>query len=245
MQTTTQELYDRFALAADMHDNFVTPLQFAYMATQENLALALFLAKLGWTQNVKTQTITVTGAEAGAFPLTEDPLAIVAVHQVRSNVVRPVHWENYVDFMRQIPGATVSVGDPESFRAFYDADNDRTVLNFYPEPPAGTVLLVSYIPEPKKLTLDASPSAGFANSVSYPMGWEEWIVLGVAEQALDKEESDVSSILRRKAKLEQAIEGHIHDRMLAEHPTIRNLDAEHRGWKDKVVYPPVTRWWFR
>lgn len=236
----------RAAAAADVHDNFVTSAQWMLWATQEHWSLHLFALRHGWTANVKTTTLTVTGSEAGAFPLTGiSPLAIAAVHQVRANAVRPVHLNNAVDFLRQLPGATVATGDPDEYRVIWDADNDRLSLGFYPEPTAGTQFLVSYVPEPKRLTLDTIPASGYANTVSYPMGWDERIVLGLALRACDKEESDPTAIERRLQRTEGEIEAAIYDRVLAEHATVRNVDADRRGWSTQLTLPAPVSWWYR
>lgn len=242
--TTTQELYDRVAAAADMPDSFVTPAQFSYWATQENLALATFIARSGWTQDIRTQTIVVNGTENNAYPLTVPPLAIVAIHQVRDRRVRPIHVNNAIDFLREVPGTPITTGNPTEYRALWDQLNDRVVLNFYPQPSTGMVLLVSYIPEPSKLSLTAGDPPDSATFVSYPMGWEERIVLGVARRALAKEESDETSILKQIAETERYIEECVFDRVLSENPTIRNLDADRRGWRDKVLYPPPAMYWW-
>ncbi len=221
-----------------MHDTFVTPPESMYWASQENLALTLFLARSGWTQNVATVTITVDGTEDGAFELETAPLAIVAVHQLKSGSYRPISYNNYVDFMRQPPGGTRATGDPNEWRVLWDQANDTHNLNFYPEPPSGTVLVVSYIPEPDRLTLDDTPATGYANSVNYPMGWEERIVLGMARRALSKEESDTSDIRAQIAECDQRIEEACWNRVLAESPTVRNSQKPQR------TFPPPTQWVF-
>ncbi len=223
-----------------MHDQFVTPAQFCHWATQELLALTLFAARLGWSQNVQTTTLTVAGTEAGSFPLTVSPLCLVSVHQVRNGQVREIRYNNVVDFLRQTPGSTAT-GDPQEFRVLWDQDNDRLKLGFYPEPTVGSSILVSYIPEPKRLTFDASPSTGYANSISLPMGWHERVVLGVARRALIKEESDVTDISRMIADCDGMVEQMCWDRVIAQHPTVRNLSS-YTGWASGVSYPPSTQW---
>lgn len=243
MNITTRELYNRAAAAADMHDGFVTPAQAMYWASQENLALALFLARSGWTQNVLTETITVDGTEDGEFELTADPLAIVCIHQSKSNGYRLLRHNNYVDFLRQAPGSSLTTGDPVEWIARHDQEEDAYVLNFYPEPPSGTVLIVSYVPEPERLTLSENPTTGYTNSVNYPMGWEERVVLGMARKALAKEESDTRDILDQIAECDARISSACWDFALAESPTIRNVDKA-TSWGRTISYPPSTQWVF-
>lgn len=244
MQITTRELVDAAAAAADMTDNYITPAQWMRFASQEHLTLALLLARSGWTQNVLSTTITVAGTEAGVYNLTVTPLALVAVHIVRSGRVREVHFNNAIDFLRQSPGTSGVHGDPTEYRVLWDQANDRLSLGFYPEPSTGTTLSVSYIPEPLRLTLDASPASGYANSVKYPMGWEERIWLGMARRALAKEDTDTTEIRRLIAECESGIEEAVFDRVLGSSPTVRNLDLSRRGWDKTVAYPAPSNWWF-
>src|SRR5689334_2763239 len=103
-----------------MHDGFVTPAQAMYWASQENLNLALFLARSGWIQNVLTTTLTVDGTEDGVFDLDVSPLAIVAVHHVRSDAYRQLKHNNAIDFLRQTPGSSVVTGDPTEYRVTWN-----------------------------------------------------------------------------------------------------------------------------
>jgi hypothetical protein len=219
-----------------------------YWATKENLALSIFLARSGWTQNVKTTTITVSGSEAGAFSLSVNPLAIVAVHQVGTqNRVRRLKYNNAVDFLHQLPGSSASKGDPKEFRVLWDQDNDSYTLNFFPEPTTGTQFVVSYIPHPLKLTLDnpVSDPTVYANQVIYPLGFEERVVLGMALSASAKENDGDPSpgILAQIKDCQSYIEEAVWDRVFAG-ASVRNVDREERGWMSTLIYPPVIEWWF-
>jgi hypothetical protein len=226
-----------------MHDGPFTPTQWCYWATQENIALSTFLAHSGWTQNVKTATITVDGTEAGAFELAVSPLAIVAVHQVGTDGrVRRVRYNNAVDFMHQTVAATSSKGDPSEFRVLWDQDNDGYTINFYPQPPSGTVFLVSYIPHPLKLVVGTA-GTGEANSVTYPLGFEEWIVLKLGIRAKKTEESDPTDLVNEFRELQQRVEQSVSD-FVFNGATIRNVDSVERGWSRNMTYPPSTEWWF-
>lgn len=232
--------------AADMHDCPVTPTQSGYWLTQDNLSLAIFLARAGWTTNMKTQTITVAGTESGRFELATTPLAIVAVHQVASDGrVRRLTQSDSVNFLRQQVGGTAVKGDPKEFRAIWDQDDDSLVLNFYPQPNTGTQILVSYIPHPLKLTLSdpVSDPDTEANSVTYPLGFEEWIVLKWGIRALDKEESDSRALKDQFADCQRYIEEAVWDRVFS-NAAVRNVDGDERGWSSKVIYPPSAEWWF-
>ncbi len=246
MITSTSDLVKRAMAAADMHDSPVTPAQWMYWGTQENLSLSIFLARAGWVQNVKTTTITVTGAEAGVFNLTVNPLAIVAVHQVGTDSrVRRLKCNNAVDFLRQLPSSSTTNGDPREFRVLWDQDNDRYSLNFYPAPLTGTQFLVSYIPHPLQLTLDdpVSDPTTQANAVTYPLGFEERVVLGMAKRAVAREESDTTEMARQISECQGYIEEAVWDRVFAA-ASVRNVDKDERGWTANLLYPPSTEWWF-
>lgn len=62
-------------------------------------------------------------------------------------------------------------------------------LNLLPVPPNGTVINITYAPE-------ATPLALTTDTVTFPNGWEKYIVAYAAKQMLDKEESDTSSLAR-------------------------------------------------
>lgn len=245
MLTTTQELVASAAALADVRDNFVTPNQWMVWATRGNWSLTHFAARHGWTQNAKTLTVTVTGSEAGAFPLSGiSPLTIIAVHQVRDSRTRLLDLNNLVDFLRQSPGATLAKGDPTEYRVLRDDDNDRFVLGFYPEPDAGSVFLVTYVPEPPRLTLDAIPATGYANSISHPMGWDEYVSLYMAKRALIKEESDTGAVDAEFSRAQGEIEETVWNRVASESPTVRNVDGNRRGWDSELILPPPARWFW-
>lgn len=349
MIVTTTELVSRASAAADMRDNFVTPTQWMYWATQERLSLDLFLARSGWPLPISTSTITVTGSENGSYSLapTDQPgvMAIVAVHQVKDQRTRLLKHQNVVDFLSRTPGYT---GSPRGNALFYRiswSGHDLT-LNFYPEPAAGETYLVTYIAQPTKLSLsdegvyattnvtqssttkavlqarasgtdgngitvtynlgftpmnitegvssveidietgvstwedfydlingsstllsvatetgtglisgtaitssataggESALSLGYATSVSYPMGWEERIVLGMARRALIKEESDTRAIDSEIALWESRIEEACWGRVLADTPSVRNSDQLIYGWRDRHEIPPYGYWIF-
>ncbi len=241
---TTADLVSRASAASDMRDNFVTPTQWMYWATQERLALDLFLARSGWPLPFTTQAITVTGSEGGAYNVAPSTgvMAIVAVHQTKDQRTRLLKHQNVVDFLTRTPGYS---GSPTGNALYYRASwsGDTLVLGLYPEPTAGETYLVTYIPHPAKLVL-SSPGTNEATSVAYPMGWEERIVLGMARRALIKEESSTSSIDSEIALWESRIEEAAWGRVLADTPSVRNSDQLIYGWKDKYELPPYGFWVF-
>ncbi len=233
-----------------MHDGFISPVQWYYWMNKENYALALFIARAGWVENIQTLTITPTGTENGKFILNlpNIPLAIVAIHEVGTNLqgVRLLKNSNAVEFLRQLPGSTVNpFGHSKEYRVIWDQDNDQYFINFFPEPSLSTQYMVSYIPAPKKLVQTVNDATKEALSVTYPLGWEERVVLGMAREALDKEESDTVRIEKKLKDMESRIEEFCWSRILSAVPTIRNSDQDERGWSDKGIYPPVLQYfWF-
>lgn len=241
--TTVTELVDRAKAVSDMRDNFVTPPQWLYWATQERLALDLFIARAGWAQKMTTLDIVVTGSEAGSYPVnpTGGVMAILCVHQVDSNGrTRLLMSQDYPSFLKRAPGYT---GSPSGNANYYHLswNADSLTLNMYPEPKAGETYRVVYLPHPKKLVL-SSPGAWEETSVSYPMGWEERIVLGMARRALMKEESDTRAVDQEIALWDSRIEEACWNRILSEAPTVRNTDMLHYGWTDRFSLPPVSYW---
>src|SRR5512139_1488436 len=105
---TVQQLIDRAAAIADMHDSFVTPAQWLAWYNTEARALELFIARSGWVINLASSvdagasyTATITGA----------PLAILGVYEVRDGRYRPLKFQNQVDFTRKNVAAATDTGD--------------------------------------------------------------------------------------------------------------------------------------
>lgn len=240
---TTAELVERAKAAADMHDAFVTLKQWMYWASQERMALDLFLARSGWTQDFEAYSYTVTGSEAGSFVIPVDLMAIVAVHEVTSNYqVRRLKLRDPATFLHNLPGSSITQGHSIEYRV--KRVGDRVTLSLYPEPLAGEQYLITYVPHSLRLTLDAVPAAGYANTVAYPMGWEERIVLGMARRAMDKEESDSTAIQRQMVEMNSNIEALCWDRVSGDGPSVINRDMDTYGWTDRISYPQPINWWW-
>lgn len=72
-------------------------------------------------------------------------------------------------------------------------------INFLPTPPNGTQFAITYAPE-------VTPLAVGADTVTFPNGWEKYIVAYAAKQMLDKEESDTSTLARLLMQWDQELE---------------------------------------
>jgi hypothetical protein len=236
--TTVTDLIDRAKAVSDMRDNFVTPTQWVTWASQERLALDLFLARSGWTLPFSEFNITITGLEGGAYSVnpTGGIMALVCVLQYDSSGrVRPLEHENAVDFIR----SSRTGGHAAYYRTSWSGDN--ITLNMWPTPAAGETYKVVYIPHPKKLAISA-PGTWEEISVAYPMGWEERIVLGMARRALIKEESSTSAVDQEIGLWDSRIEEACWSRVLSSSPSVRNIDQVHYAWTDRYSYPPFGLW---
>lgn len=240
---TTLVLIDRAKATADSRDNFVTPTQWMYWCNQERQSLDLFIARSGWTQNVTVATIDLTAGSAttGLYPLVTvatPSLAIMALVGIwekdSSGHVRALKQLDAVSFMRQAPGATLSQNHARYYTLTWSVD--KLIAQFYPAIGTGESYIMAYIPAAATMTL--------SDSVSYPMGWEERIVLGMARRALMKEESETRAVDEEIRLWEGRIEEACWSRVLAESPTVRNMDASQYGWGTKVIFPSPTMWWW-
>lgn len=238
---TTSVLVARAKAIADMHDNFVTPAEWMYWATQERLSLDYLMARSGWIQNVTEVTVTATGA--GDYSLSSIPMAVLCVHESSSQGLRRLRYNNTVDFKRQVTGGTVVTGAAAEYSLRLDLTSGGLMkINFFPEPSSGSYV-VSIVPSKNPLALAAA--SGYDTSVIYPMGWEERIVLGMARRALVKEESDTQAISNMITDINAEVERAVWNMVTSEAPTIRNSDVQAYGWDRDLFYPPVGQWrWF-
>lgn len=240
--TTVTKLIARAKATSDMRDNFVTPTQWEDWATQERMSLDLFLSRSGWTLPLADFNITVTGSEAGVFTVNPSGgvMVVVCVYQYDSTGrIRMLRHQDSIGFLHQAPGGSVgNAGHSASYRFNWTGDN--LSMNMFPEPSAGETYRVVYIAHPKALALTAG--TWIETSVSYPMGWEERIVLGMARRALMKEESDTKAVDQEIGVWDQRIEEACWSRTLASSPSVRNVDQMQYGWADRYSIPPYTEW---
>lgn len=239
---TTSVLVTRAKVIADMHDNFVTPAEWMYWATQERLSLDYLMARSGWVHNATQVSITATGSGDYSVGSTV-PLAVLCVHESSTQGFRRLRYNNTVDFKRQAVGGTVVNGAAVEYSLKLDLSTTGVLkINFFPEPTSGTYV-VTVIAANNPLALTAA--TGYDTSVVYPQGWEERIVLGMARRALVKEESETSALSAMIKDIEDQVERAVWNMVTSEAPTVRNGDVQNYGWDRDIYYPPSVQWrWF-
>jgi hypothetical protein len=176
---TVQSLIDRAVAAADMHDNFVTEAQWLQWANQYHKELSVMVAQMGVPYFQYDETISVDGS---LEYLIAEPLAIVAVYRPRSD--GSYYKLTPMDSIQQLTGAAVY---SEPTRFYFRRNATTIALQFHPRPTSG-YCIARCITYPKNLVLTA-PGGDDSDTVNYPLGWEQFIVLKMAIAALAKEET--------------------------------------------------------
>lgn len=256
---TTQELMERAQAAADMHDGFVTPTQWMHWATQENYALEVLLARSGYVLREDVRTFVATGARSYQVPVdnTQYPgaLAIIAVYRVLpGGSLRRLSARDPLGRARQplsaIAGFPTTNGDATEWyaRSAQGGGGANVEIFLYPVPTSGTYQ-VYFIPHPPKLVLSGAVAGVSSVTVSYPLGWDERVVLGMARRARQREETDTTQIERALNRTESDIEAAVWSRQLANSPAVRNVDGVERGWGPgesgrEAGWPPLSDWYF-
>jgi hypothetical protein len=233
---TAEVLIDRAKAAADINGNFVTETQWIRWLNVERAWLEHFLLRAGYVPRETSVDITITAAGT-EYPIT-DPIVILGVYEKQGD--DRFRWISAGDHLQGPAGrssATVAGGDrndASSYRVIQSA-NGQISLQFYPFPSAGKVYRVFYVAEPTAIT-------SIANTVNYPGGIEERIVLGMARRALAKEESGTGEISRQLAECEREVERFCWDRITAGPQQVRNVDKQVRGWVSEPQIPTRERW---
>lgn len=181
MAFTVQTLIDRARVEADMTDkSFISDAQALEWTNVLLPQLDLKVARSGYVLTPTRTTTTVTGADAYNFPA---PLCIVTVHWICSDGktllrLRPAHAGTSYPVLATRPTTSRA---PESWYAETKADGTMD-LRFAPNPTGGSFIMTT-IPLRGTLTL--------TDTVVYPAGVEEWLVISLARRMLMKEEGDV------------------------------------------------------
>lgn len=229
-----QDLVNRAAALADIHDNFVRPEQWLSWYNVERQALQLFMARHGSAmQDLAFQTVVAPDS----VTISGDILAVVGVWEVRPNsTFRPINISDFPgNFFQNVGGPVTGPTQVITLEDTNTATTSSVVLRFFPRDPAGTYIIVTAKSPPVALST--------TSTVSLPMGIEEWIVVRLARRALIKEESDTGAVDRLVAEQNSLVEEFVSSRSLAQGAAVRNVDAKVRGeWTSELLYPEVTRW---
>lgn len=214
---TVTELIDRAAIAADMHDNFVTNPAWLYWANVEVKELIARVARLGFPFNLSSQTITTDGSLVYYIV---DPLAIVGVYRIKSD-------GNFIKLMYRSPLDKMSFtekGNATSWTMKYSASLNP-ILQFYPSPQEGDDdIIVDVITNPDTLYL---------NSTLYlPLNWEERVVLGMARRALTREETTNGGIERQIAEIDSHIESTAYDYVMSQNNVVSRV-KDKTDWRNQ------------
>lgn len=100
------------------------------------------------------------------------------------------------------------------------------VLRLYPVPEAGLTGAIIYAPEATLLSTGT-------DSVSYPNGWEKYVVIDAAIQALMKEESSVTALVAERERIEREIRDAKETRDMATPKRVTDVwiaDLDYEAW---------------
>ena len=238
---TVQNIVDRAAAIADMHDTFVQPFQWLAWFNVERRALEIFKARhSGGAALQNLQSISVTGVDKVSLTSSGvgELMALVGVWENVSGRLRPLRIVNWIDHHWQDEAGPYT--GKAQFVRVEDANTDgievATQLRFYPRDPTGQYLIY-YVKAPAAAT-------ALTDIFSQPLGLEERIVLGMARRALIKEESDTSAIDKLIAEQDRLVEEYCWNRSFAQGNSVRNVDRVQRGWIDLDGFvPPGPDFW--
>lgn len=237
---TVQSLVNRAAALADVHDSFVTPVQWLSWFNTERRALHLFMSTHG-ALNRDLEFISVTAPDV--YPIandfTADFIALLGVWERKSDGgLRPLRVLNFVDNYLQDSGGPIT--GPSNFVTVEESNTDGleiTVrLRFFPRDPTGTYTVV--------LLKAPADAVSLASNVTFPMGLEERVVLGMAKRALIKGEDDTTAVQDEIARWDKIVEEYCWGRAVAQGLAVRNVDARERAFMtiDSFV-PPLSEFW--
>lgn len=236
------DIIQRASTQADMVDGFVDQATWLSWFVRESIALEILLARNGWAQAIKFDTQTVT-TDTMTVAAGADILAIVGVWELVNNRYRRLTLKAQPDFYVQPPG-TGSITGPANFYSVTGPQNgiagsNGFTVSMYPRPTTGTYVIAYLSP-----AFPSGQTPGYTDTVYYPMGFEEWLVLRLARRALIKEESSTSGVDVLLRDEEDKIEEACWERTLAETPAVRNVDRVERGWDDQIAFPPPIGWYW-
>ena len=228
--TTYTEMIDRAKAAADMHDGFPNNTTWLYWLNAELRKLWVKIVRGGYPISLSRVVTNSTGASS--YLITE-PMAIIGIYELVGGdkyykvPIKP-SWAQY---------RITTSAHPREVYVTPAVATGQVTLNFYPTPPSGSVFHTVVIAKPDKI-VSGTPVAGESNSVNLPFGWEERVVLGMAQRALAAEETINPSVDKETLAVTEQIDFQIHDYILRQANTAESMsDAPYE-------YPQYTDWYF-
>lgn len=221
-QVNETGLIQRAQAYADMEGDFVKPRQWLQSVNYWHKRLSMKIARLGYPLNQVDVSIPLNGSIDYLVP---EPLAFVGLFFVRTDgTFKKLERLNPVQYRTNNPSTN---GDPSYYHIRRAGNN--CIFNFYPNPPSGTVVAMT-IPHPEQLTLN--------DSVTYPLGFEEYIVVNMAMFALGKEESSIpSSLVNTLQEVTAHIEDSVTSYLMTDGARIRNIHEDnYPSWCDPTTW---------
>jgi hypothetical protein len=228
-------------------DQFITDAVLLRWLNAAVPRLDSMIARAGWIMNTITDNQDMAATVFPYMTLTREALAIVAVYESPSSSSASPRFLRSVS---QVEALARTRSGASQANWFYVKDEDdgagatNTQVYPVPDPASGTYATV-YIPHGYTLVA-GTEAAGETNEVKYPGGWEEWLVLETARQALGREEVVSSNIEERKREIERGIEQMSSDRLFTQGPRVRNVSYQGTDLSarlDTVLYSPESWLW--
>lgn len=226
--TLYTELIDRAKVAADMSDGFPSTAGWLYFLNAEYRKLWVRLIRSGYPPSVSYEsipTVQVTTFGGTSYSLVE-PSAIIAVYGYRQMGETTQYYR--IPIKRIWEQNKVRSGTyPRECYIGSNFSTGQMYIRFFPDPPTGQTFFVVSVPKPNKIVSGVpnnTPPNSESNSVDLPFGWEERVVLGMAQRALAKEETVNPAIEREISAVDEQIDTHVSDYILQQSNTAVNVN---------------------
>lgn len=231
-QFTALQLENRVRAAADTHDNYVEKSMIWGWLDRERKILDMLIARKGLVLNRSSYDIALVG-DGSEYTLSPSPgiMAVLGVYEVDTASGQGTRFRRLKRASNADPPRMYTASKATHYSLFTDPAGD---LNIELRPiPAGGTYRVYYLSEPIPISDDIQV-------VTYPAGWEEFLVLGAAISALAREESSNPVLERQYREAGPRIEAEIAALETAESQVIRNVDDLY-GVTEWSMYPSFDR----
>lgn len=213
------EMIERAKQIADMGDGFPNTATWLFFLNSELKKLWVRLMRSGYPPSVTFESITADGSAQYDI---DEPAAVMAVYGVTSsgkyyNVPLKQQWEQL-----ESPLANTSTYPHAAFIVPNHTTVGEIGIILTPAPTSGTFFVVC-ISKPKKI-VSGTPGTDESNSVYLPFGWEERIVLGMARQALTKEETVNPALEVLIRECDEQIDFHVNGYLVGQSNKVANVN---------------------